>query len=117
MRVALCCTLLLLAMPALADGSIIGTVTDAQSKRPVAGVVVIATAPQLQGTRTVVTDMQGNYRLEQLPVGSYTLRFEGIYPGDPAVKYEPFTWANISVRLHRTLRFNMQMFLTEWLGG
>lgn len=117
MKTALCCMLLLLAMPALADGAIIGTVTDAESKRPVAGVVVIATSPQLQGTRTVVTDAQGNYRLDQLPVGRYSLRFEGLYSAQPEVKYEPLTSSILSVRLQRTLRFNMQMYLAEWLGG
>lgn len=103
MKTALCCVLLLLllAAPALADGSIIGTVFDLGSSRPVAGVVVTATSPQLQGEQTVVTDEHGNYRLDQLPVGVYTLHIER---GTASLSR-----SDISVRLHRTVRVNARM--------
>lgn len=101
MKTALCCVLLLLAAPALADGSIIGTFTDYDTRLPVAGVVVTVTSPQLMGEKTVVTDGQGNYRLDQLPVGIYSLRFEW---GEMTLAR-----SDISVRLHRTVRINAKM--------
>ncbi len=36
------------------------------------GVTVIATSPNLQGTRTVVTSENGDYILSLLPSGAYT---------------------------------------------
>src|SRR5512142_2664597 len=52
-------------------GTIIGVVTDASTGQPVAGAVVIATSPALQGQQTAVTDNAGNYRLQILPPGAY----------------------------------------------
>lgn len=76
LRSVLCCVLLLLSTPALAESVIIGTVVSADSKMPVPDVAVTATSPNLQGERVVVTDAQGQYRIPQLSPGIYTLRFE-----------------------------------------
>ena len=99
MKTALCCALLLLAAPALADGSIIGTVINGNGMHPVAGAVLIATSPHLQGERVVVTDEQGYYRLDQLPVGVYSVRVESAF--------QTHIVFDISVRLHRTVRVNV----------
>ena len=40
------------------------------------GVTVTVGSPSLQGTRTAVTDINGNYALPQLPPGSYSVVFE-----------------------------------------
>src|SRR5215813_11219445 len=53
-----------------------GNVIDAQTRAPVADVVVTATSPGLQGEQVVVTDATGLYRIPQLPPGTYSLRFE-----------------------------------------
>jgi hypothetical protein len=78
-------------------GTIIGVVTDASTGKPVAGAVVIATSPNLQGEQTVVTDASGNYRLVQLPPGDYKLavQLEG---------YKPFERSDIVVRVDKTIR-------------
>jgi outer membrane receptor protein involved in Fe transport len=40
------------------------------------GVTVTISSPALQGTRTAVTDVNGNYNFAALPPGDYTVRFE-----------------------------------------
>jgi outer membrane receptor for ferrienterochelin and colicin len=55
------------------NGALTGTVTS--DGAPLPGAMVTATSPQLQGTRTVYSDANGNYNLVALPGGDYTLRF------------------------------------------
>jgi outer membrane receptor protein involved in Fe transport len=43
---------------------------------PLPGVTVTISSPALQGTRTAVTDVNGNYNFAALPPGDYTVRFE-----------------------------------------
>jgi hypothetical protein len=51
-------------------GALIGTVTD-QGGSPLPGVTITITSANLQGTRTAVTDGQGEYVLPVLPPGEY----------------------------------------------
>lgn len=53
-------------------GTIHGTVTDQQGER-LPGVVVSASSPNIVGTRTEVTNAEGEYRIRPLPPGSYTV--------------------------------------------
>ncbi|WP_223645770.1 mucoidy inhibitor MuiA family protein [Corallococcus sp. EGB] len=82
--------------------TLIGSVTDARGRQPVADAVVTATSPNLQGERTVVTDAQGNYRISQLPPGVYTLRVE-------KEQFRPHTRTDVQLRLNRTIRVNMEL--------
>ena len=68
----LVCMLAVGAAPlaAQATGSISGTVTNAVTDRPLAGVRILVMGSTLQG----VTDNGGNYLIRQVPVGSHTLR-------------------------------------------
>src|SRR5712691_11495016 len=43
---------------------------------PLPGVTVTISSPQMQGTRTAVTDVNGNYNFASIPPGQYTVRFE-----------------------------------------
>jgi Carboxypeptidase regulatory-like domain/TonB dependent receptor/TonB-dependent Receptor Plug Domain len=43
---------------------------------PLPGVTVTISAPQMQGTRTAVSDVNGNYNFTAIPPGQYTIRFE-----------------------------------------
>ena len=81
-------------------GTIIGVVTDASTGKPVAGAVVIATSPNLQGEQTAVTDGNGNYRLTLLPAGEYKLavQLEG---------YKPSDRSDIRLSIDKTLRANL----------
>jgi outer membrane receptor protein involved in Fe transport len=68
----------LLAAPALAQviptGTLSGHVIDA--KDPLPGVTVTLASPSLQGTRTVVTEVTGDYIFKFLPPGDYTVNFQ-----------------------------------------
>ncbi|PYQ63415.1 MAG: hypothetical protein DMF54_16835, partial [Acidobacteria bacterium] len=68
-----------LVVLAQTTGVIVGTVTDAEGK-PLPGVSVEATSPNLQGRRTAVTSNDGRYRLASLTPGVYkvTASLEGL---------------------------------------
>ena len=81
-------------------GTILGVVTDASTGKPVAGAVIIATSPSLQGEQTAVTDNNGSFRLPQLPPGDYKLavQLDG---------YKPAERSDVTVRLDKTIRANL----------
>ncbi|KYF77236.1 TonB-dependent receptor [Sorangium cellulosum] len=96
---------LLTAVPALAqtgNSVLVGRVTDAASKAPVADVVVTATSPALQGEQLVVTDGSGQYRIPNLPPGDYTLRLE-------KESYKPYSRGGIAIRSGTTIRVNAEL--------
>lgn len=95
----------LASSPALAQtgqGVVTGTVTDAQSKRPVANVVVTVTSPALQGEEIVVTDAAGNYRVSNLPPGDYSVNLQGD-------GFRAFGRGGIKVQGGATIRFNVSL--------
>lgn len=81
---------------------ITGTVTDAATGKPVPDVVVTATSPALQGEEISVTDATGVYRFASLPAGVFTLRLE-------KESYKPFSRPDITIRVDRTVRVNIQL--------
>ena len=58
------------------EGVVQGQVTDAVTKKPIAGVVVSMTTSKSGGEKEVVTDSDGNFKLSKLPGGDVTLVFE-----------------------------------------
>src|SRR6185503_12857946 len=67
--------ILLPAMALAQDGQIAGTVRDI-SAGVMPGVTVEATSPALiEKVRTTTTDTNGQYRLTNLPIGTYTVTF------------------------------------------
>ena len=66
---------LLVASSALAQttASLTGTVT--LGGNPLPGATVTISSPSLEGTRTSVSDENGNYNFGALPAGSYTVKF------------------------------------------
>jgi hypothetical protein len=66
----------LLAVGAFAQttSSLTGRVT--MDGNPLPGVTVTISSPSLQGTRTAITDVNGNYNFAAIPPGTYTVRFE-----------------------------------------
>ncbi|MDW7760315.1 MAG: carboxypeptidase regulatory-like domain-containing protein [Acidobacteriota bacterium] len=56
-------------------GAIEGTVMDEQ-RAPLPGVSVTVSGPSLMGTRSVVTDVNGRFRVPALPPGVYAIRAE-----------------------------------------
>ena len=69
--------LMLASVSAFAQGTVTGNLTGTITSdgAPLPGATITATSPQLQGTRTAVSDANGNYNLASLPPGDYTVRF------------------------------------------
>jgi hypothetical protein len=81
-------------------GTIIGVVTDAPTGKPVAGALVVATSPFLQGPQTGLTDAAGAFRITLLPPGEYRIavQLEGYLPAERS---------DLTLRLDMTLRANL----------
>jgi iron complex outermembrane receptor protein len=62
------------AAQAIPTGTLTGNVTD--GKAPLPGVTISVTSPSQQGTRTATSTVNGDYVLDLLPPGPYTVRFE-----------------------------------------
>src|ERR1700730_5108472 len=82
-------------------GQVIGTVVDAQGG-VLPGVTVSATSPQLQGTRTAVTDSTGTFRFPTLPPGTYSVRTS-------LSGFQDAVQESISVSLDRSVTLNLKM--------
>ena len=67
---------LLLATQAVAQTTSSLTGRATMDGNPLPGVTVTITSPNLQGTRTAITDVNGNYNFAAIPPGNYTVRFE-----------------------------------------
>src|SRR5438552_10793337 len=100
---AACAALVALATPAFAQttGQIIGTVVDAQGG-VLPGVTVSATSPQLQGTRTAITDSTGTFRFPTLPPGTYAVKVS-------LSGFQDVAQENITVSLDKSVTLNMKM--------
>ncbi len=83
-------------------GTLVGTVTDASTGKPVQGALVIATSPALQGEQTAVTDASGHYAITLLPPGRY--RITGRLAG-----YLPSERGGLVLQVDFTLRSNLSM--------
>jgi hypothetical protein len=83
-------------------GTVIGTVTDQSTGKPVVGALVVATSASLQGEQTSVTDKSGQFRIQALPPGDYKLsaQFEG---------YKAYERSDIRVSIDKTIRANLAL--------
>ncbi len=82
-------------------GEIKGRVTDEQGEA-LPGVRITAKSPSLQGTRSVVSDEDGNFRFPLLPVGKYSLTFE-------LSGFQTVTQQGYDVRLGFTVSIDVMM--------
>ena len=96
---AVCCVTVNTAAQST-TGTISGRVVDSQGL-PVPGVTVVATSPNLQGTRETVTSGNGDYILSLLPPGAYSVRFEltGFAPQTRSATVAPTQVAPLDVEL------------------
>ncbi|MDX2283375.1 MAG: TonB-dependent receptor [Bacteroidia bacterium] len=102
---ALACWLALLPGVSLAQSltqTIRGTVVDADSKYPLAGVTVVLLSETNTPITGANTDDQGNYRLSSVPLGRQTLRFT--YLG-----YQPVLLSNLIVTSAKELILPVEM--------
>ena len=98
------CAIVLSASGAAAQqttGNIQGRVVDAQ-KAGVPGVTVTAKSPSTGFTRTEVTDAEGIYRLNGLPVGTYDVRAE-------LSGFSPYEAKAVVVNLGQTTDINVDL--------
>ena len=56
------------------NAQLTGTVT--MDKNPLPGVTVTISSPNMQGTRTTTTDVNGNYNFAAIPAGTYKVQLE-----------------------------------------
>ncbi len=82
--------------------TLLGTVIDVETKEPLSDVVVTATSPNMQGEVTVVTDKSGDYRISNLPPGSYMLRID-------TDRYLAYARGGIVVKLGESVRANAEL--------
>ncbi len=101
----------LLGFNAFAQGTsvLIGTLSDAATRAPVADAVVTVTSPSMQGEQVAVSDATGSYRVAQLPPGIFTIRVE-------KEAFKPYSRGDIEIRADRTIRLNIEI-LPEALRG
>ena len=77
-RFALVVLLVASALPAFSQGTQTGTISGSvrsTDSLPLPGVTVTATAPELQGERVAISDVNGVYFLRGLPAGTYRIDF------------------------------------------
>jgi hypothetical protein len=53
-----------------------GSITDASTKKPVAGVLVVVTGTRITDKREYTTDASGNFKVSQMPSGEVTIVLE-----------------------------------------
>jgi len=82
-------------------GTVMGRVTDVETKVPVAG----ATAQLVNTTLGSVVDADGLFQIEHVPVGTYSLRVS-------CVGYEPKTHTDVIVRSDRITVVNEELTMT-----
>jgi outer membrane receptor protein involved in Fe transport len=61
------------AAQSLTTGAVQGVITDAATRESLSGVTVVATSPAMQGSQAAITDESGQYKITNLPPGSYTI--------------------------------------------
>lgn len=79
-----------------------GTVIDANSKKPLADVSITAVHSITKAEHTVLTDINGNFKIPQLPIGSYKFKFE-------KEQYKSAEKNNISIKQDNTTKLNIEL--------
>ena len=105
--------LLLLAASASAQtttGAISGRILDAQSKRPVASASITASSPAMPGEETAHTDPSGEFVIDLLPPGRYTLFIQ-------ADGHQAFTQEAVLVGAGREVRLRLSMLPDSMLAA
>jgi Ca-activated chloride channel homolog len=84
-----------------------GTVVDANTKKPVADVMVIARGQETGDEQKFTTDQNGQYKIPTLPTGTYTIRFE-------KNNYKSVEKRNLPVKkLSQSAKMNIELVFNE----
>lgn len=65
-----------IAFEANATSTVDGTVIDAESKKPLADVMVVAVNPITKTEHTAITDAKGEFKIAALTPGTYHIKFK-----------------------------------------
>lgn len=79
-----------------------GNIKDAKTKRPLIEAVITLSSSAFKGQKFAVTDSSGNYKINNLPEGSYTVAFE-------MEGYEKFVQPNLNLKEGSLVDMNYQM--------
>src|SRR5688572_20369118 len=85
----------------LSSGSILGTVSDS-SGAVIPGVSIKVTNPAIGLTREAITNESGNYRVDQLPIGTYTVEAE-------LSGFKKDVHQNVRVEIDQRIRIDMAL--------
>jgi hypothetical protein len=88
------------------EGIVNGYVTDAVTKKPLPGVVVLAIVPGSNNQTEVLTDENGYFRFVQLPGTQVTIQFD-------KKGYQSYKRPNVSVREKTAVRINVECLPDE----
>lgn len=75
-------------------GNLHGRILDSQNK-PISGVTIIVSGPQLQGVRDGSSDNEGIFRIILLQAGQYTVKLSH-------VAYQPLRFEDVTIQLGKT---------------
>ena len=59
-----------------AEPALMGSVSDAVTKKPLQGVTISITSSKMQGEKEFVTDASGSFKASQIPAGEVTIVLE-----------------------------------------
>ena len=79
-----------------------GSITDASTKKPVAGVLVVVLGSRNSDKREYTTDASGNFKVNQMPSGEVTIVLE-------KRGYKSFRREGIVIKEGLSLRLNMDL--------
>ena len=84
------------------EPAVAGTVLDAATKKPVADVVITATHTTAKSQHTITTDANGQFKLPQLPTGTYKFKFE-------KANYQSVEKQNVTVKQEAPVKINIEI--------
>ena len=87
------------------EGILHGYVTDAVTKKPLAGVIVSAIVPGTNSLKEVLTDADGYFRFAQLPASQVTVQFD-------KKGYQSYKRPNVTIKEKASVKLNVE-FLPE----
>ncbi len=97
------------------QAKIVGRVVEQGTNKPLAGVTVTVTSPNLQGEMTEFTNEDGQYTITELPAGTYLVRFyfADIVTERPNVRLDAGTTLPINVALGTDKAKTVTVTLTD----
>jgi 5-hydroxyisourate hydrolase-like protein (transthyretin family) len=79
-----------------------GNVVDATTKKPLAEVTITAINTTSKKEHTITTDLNGDFKISQLPVGTYKFKFQ-------KESYRPTEKNNINVKVETPTKLNVEI--------